>query len=113
MLRHEVAVQRREVACPALQSPDRALLAGLGRLLRRRRLGLFVQPETLQRWRRELVRRQWTYVHRSGRPGVPAESVGVVHRLARGKPQLALPAHPGRTGDHGHQHCPVECLGDP
>jgi putative transposase len=67
MLRHEVAVLRRQVTRPALQASDRALLAGLSRLLDRQRLArFFVQPETLLRWHRDLVRRRWTYPHRSG-----------------------------------------------
>jgi len=61
MLRHEVAVLRRQVARPALRPADRALLSGVSRLLgRRRRGGFFVQPETLLRWHRDLVRRRWT-----------------------------------------------------
>jgi hypothetical protein len=51
MLRHEVAALRRQVARPLLQPSDRALLAGLGRLLSRdRRSRFFVQPEMLLRW---------------------------------------------------------------
>jgi putative transposase len=88
MLRHEVAVLRRQVARPALQSPDRALLAGLSRMLWSARRGrFFVQPETLLRWHRELVRRKWTYSHRPrGRPAIPAGTVAVVLRLARENP---------------------------
>ena len=69
ILRHEVAVLRRQVVRPALRPPDRALLAGLSRLLGRRSLGrFFVQPETLLRWHRDLIRRKFSYAHRPGRP---------------------------------------------
>jgi putative transposase len=84
MLRHEVAVLRRQVARPALRPSDRALLAGLSRLLGRQRFKrFFIQPETLLRWHRDLVRRRWNCPHRSGRPGVPAGTVEIVLRLAR------------------------------
>jgi putative transposase len=87
MLRHEVAVLRRQVARPALRPADRALLAGLSRLLGRRgQCRFFVQPETLLRWHRDLVRRRWTYPHRPGRPSVPAGTVKIVLRLARENP---------------------------
>lgn len=88
MLRHEVAVLRRQVDRPALRPQDRALLSGLSRLLpRTRRNRFFVQPETLLRWHRELIRRHWTYVcRRSGRPGIPAGAVGLVLRLASENP---------------------------
>lgn len=89
MLRHEVAVLRRQVHRPALESADRAVLAGLARLLPRRRLGrFFVRPETLLRWHRDLVARRWTYSH--GRPGRPAIAKGItalVLRLAKENPQ--------------------------
>src|ERR1039458_4299442 len=83
MLRHEVAVLRRQVVRPALRPSDRALLARLGRLLgRRRRRRCYVQPETLLRWHRELVRRKWTNARRPGRPGIPAGTVAIILRLA-------------------------------
>jgi len=87
MLRHEVAVLRRQVVRPALQPADRALFAGLSRLLDRRpRSRFFVQPETLLRWHRELVRRRWTQPHRPGRPSIPAGTVAVILQLARENP---------------------------
>jgi putative transposase len=89
VLRHEVAVLRRQVHRPALEPADRAVLAGLARLLPRQRLGhLFVQPATLLRWHRDLIAKRWTYPH--GRPGRPALSKGttaLVLRLAKENPQ--------------------------
>ena len=85
MLRHEVAVLRRQVARPALQPADRAVLAGLSRRLSIARRGrFFVQPETLLRWHRDLVRWKWTYPHRRpGRPALPTGTISLVLRLAR------------------------------
>jgi putative transposase len=84
MLRHEVAVLRRQVARPRVNWADRTLLAGLARLLPRPSWnGLFVRPETLLRWHRDLVRRHWSYPHRRGRPAVAAELRSLVLRLAR------------------------------
>jgi hypothetical protein len=79
MLRHEGAVLRRQVARPALRPSNRVLFAGLSRVLARRHQGqIFVQPETLLRWHRELVRRRWTHPLRSGRLNVPVGTVGVI-----------------------------------
>jgi putative transposase len=87
MLRHEVAVLRRQVVRPALRPPDRALLAGLSQLLDRRRRGrFFVQPETLLRWHRDLVRRKWTQPHRPGRRSIPTGTVTIILRLAQENP---------------------------
>jgi putative transposase len=88
ILRHEVAVLRRQVERPALRPADRALLAGLSRLLSRtHRGGFFVQVATLLRWHRDLVRRRWTYPRRrSGRPTVAAGTAHLFVRLARENP---------------------------
>jgi hypothetical protein len=87
ILRHEVAVLRRRVVRPQVDWADWAVLAGLARPLpRRARCGLLVQPATLLRWQRDLVRRRWTYPHRRGRPAVAAEIRDLVLRLARENP---------------------------
>jgi hypothetical protein len=87
ILRHEVAVLRRQAARPQFDWADRAILAGLARLLPRPTWrGLLVQPATLLRWHRSLVRRRWTYLHRRGRPAVTTELRSLVLRLARENP---------------------------
>jgi transposase InsO family protein len=87
MLRHEVAVLRRQVARPRVDWADRALLAGLARLLSRPSWNrLFVRPETLLRWHRDLVRRRWCYPHRRGRPSTSSELRTLVLRLSRENP---------------------------
>jgi putative transposase len=69
VLRHQLAVLRRQVARPELRLADRGLLAGLSRALPRRRWpAFFVRPETLLGWHRRLVARRWTYGGQRGRP---------------------------------------------
>jgi transposase InsO family protein len=70
VLRHQLAVLRRQAARPRPSWADRAVIAGLARLLpRSRRFGLFVTPGTVLRWHADLVKRRWTY--KRTQPGRP------------------------------------------
>jgi putative transposase len=58
VLRHELAVLRRQIARPRLEEEDRVFLAAASRLLSRAsQRSFFVRPDTLLGWHRQLVRR--------------------------------------------------------
>ena len=88
VLRHELAILRRQAARPQPNRSDRALLAALSRSLPRTAwAGFSVKPETLLRWHRQLFARRWTYSHRApGRPPLGRSLRELILRLARENP---------------------------
>jgi putative transposase len=88
VLRHELAVLRRQTRQSKLTRADRALLAALSRSLPRVAwAGFPVKPETLLRWHRQLAARRWMYAHRApGRPPLESSLRSLIVRLARENP---------------------------
>ena len=109
VLRHQVAVLRRQVHRPDLHRGDRVLLAALSRMLRRSSWdALFVTPATLPRWHRALVARRWTYPHRCpGRAAIPASLREAVLRLTRENPNWGYQRIAGELLGLGHRLSPT------
>jgi hypothetical protein len=105
MLCHEVAVLRRQVTRPRVNWADRAVLAGLARLLPRPSWrGLFVRPERrcwagIGTWSGA----RWSYPQRRGRPTVAAAIRALVLRLARENPTWGYRRIHGELCRLGHK----------
>jgi hypothetical protein len=84
VLRHELAVLRRQVRQPPFRSADRLFLAAASRMLPKGTCSSFlVTPATLLRWHRRLVANHCTYTRRAHRPPISRDVRALIVRLAR------------------------------
>jgi transposase InsO family protein len=88
VLRHELAILRRQIHRPGMTWTDRLCLAAASQFLPRGRWRAFiVTPATLRQWHRRLVAKRWTFARRAGRRPLHREIRALVLRVARENPR--------------------------
>jgi putative transposase len=100
LLRQQLRIlERNSQTTHRFSRPEKLMLVALATRLRAQTqrfygaLGealLLVQPDTLLKWHRQLVRRKWTFQHphRGGRPRVEWEIEALIIRIARENPRM-------------------------
>ncbi|GAA3837182.1 hypothetical protein GCM10022206_89080 [Streptomyces chiangmaiensis] len=104
ILRHKVAVLRRQINAPKPTWPDRAVFAALARLLpgilRGHRI---VSPRTLLAWHQRLVKEKWTQPASPGRPPITEELYNLIIRLGVQNPRWGARRIHGELRRLGHR----------
>ncbi len=114
-LRHQLTVLQRQTDKPKLTWPDRALLAALLHpfpRVRLRQLHLFVSPDTVLHWHRELLRHchaKASHPKRPRRPRTIRSIRALVLRLAREIPAGATGASTANSPPSASSSPPAPC----
>jgi transposase InsO family protein len=105
VLRHQLAVLRRQIDRPALNDNDRTLLGSIAAALPRpKRSGWLVTPDSLLQWHRRRIARHWTQTTRGpGRPATAPEIRRLVLRLASENPTWGYRRIHGELLGLGHR----------
>ena len=106
VLCHQLAMLRRQVARPRLSWADRAVQAALSRLVPRCHWPLFVTPQTVLRWHRDLIRQRWTVPRRPGRPSTQPTIRRLVLQMAVDNPGWGYRRIHGELVGLGHRLAP-------
>jgi len=106
VLRHQLRILGRRGRRPRYGTADRALLAAASRFLPRERWSAFpVCPDTLSRWRRQLVKGERSRRRRGpGRPPIDPGVRDLIVRMARENPRwgyLRIKGELLKLGHHG------------
>ena len=104
-LRQQLAALTRTAKRPQLRARDRLFWIVLAKVWQEWRTAvIFVQPETVVRWHREWLRRQWTWRSTRRCPGRPATRASVrtlVSKMAAANPLWGAPRIHGELGKLG------------
>ena len=104
-LRQQLAVLTRTVKRPQLRTRDRLFWILLAKAWRDWRTALIVvQPDTVVRWHRQWLRRQWTRRSSRTRPGRPSTDTAIrtlVSTMAAANPLWGAPRIHGELGKLG------------
>lgn len=105
VLRHQLAVLRRQAEKPQLSDDDRTLLGVIAAALPRRlRQGWTVTPETLLRWHRRQIARHWTQLsQRRGRPSTAGMIRNLILEMANNNPTWGYRRITGELNRLGHR----------
>ena len=105
VLRHQLAVLRRQIDRPELTDSDRSLLGAIAAALARpSRTGWLVTPDTLLCWHRRRIVGHWTQPQRPpGRPSTSAELRRLALRLAAENPTWGYRRIQGELAGLGHR----------
>jgi hypothetical protein len=94
-LRQQLAALTRTIKRPELRTRDRLFWILLSKAWPEWRTALIiVQPDTVVRWHRQWLRRQWALRSRRSRPGRPNTDVAVRTLVSDGRGESALGSAP-------------------
>jgi hypothetical protein len=119
LLRQQLRIlQRKAKTKPRLSRPEKRMLVALTTRLKAqtqhfqallREALLLVQPDTVLKWHRELVRHKWTFKQpqRGGRPRLEPNIEALIVRLARENPRMGYDKIQGELLKLGHRLDPT------